>query len=280
MEISHEPLRPRIGVEVHGVDAEKGLTAALAREILALLDRYGVVVFPGLELDDPQQIAMARALGTIVPAYRGDPERAPEYPELQTISLDPKVSGAAEYLKGSLFWHIDGTAQDIPPMASMLSARGLPTDGAGTEFCNTYAAYEDLPARERAEIEGFWVVHSLEQSQRAFVDHPSSEQLAAWRRVRPRKRPLVWTHRSGRKSLVLGATASHVVGMEATSSRSLIDRLQDWATRPEFVYRHSWSPGDAVMWDNRGTMHRACAYEPTVRRIMRRVELAGEEAFA
>lgn len=126
MEISHKPIRARIGVEVHGVDAEKGLTAAVAREILSLLDRYGVVVFPRLELDDPQQIAMARALGTIVPAYRGDPEHAPEYPELQTISLDPKVSRAAEYLKGSLFWHIDGTAQDIPPMASMLSARELP----------------------------------------------------------------------------------------------------------------------------------------------------------
>src|SRR5262245_29797471 len=182
MLLSHKPIRPRIGVEVHGVDAEKGLTAAEAREILSLLDRYGVVVFPRLEPTDPQQIALARALGTIVPAYRGDPRHAPNYPELQTISLDPKVSGAAEYLKGSLFWHIDGTNQDIPPMASMLSARELPAEGAGTEFCNTYAAYEDLPVEERAEIEGLRIVHSFEQSQRAFVSDPSPEQLAAWRR--------------------------------------------------------------------------------------------------
>lgn len=280
MAISHKPIQPRIGVEVHGVDAERGLTAAESREILSLLDRYGVVVFPRLELDDRQQIALARVLGMIVPAYRGDPDHAPEFPELSTISLDPNVSGAAEYLKGSLFWHIDGTAQDIPPMASMLSARELPAEGAGTEFCNTYAAYEDLPAEERAQIEGLRVVHSLEQSQRAFVADPSPEQLAAWRRVRPRERPLVWTHRSGRKSLVLGVTATHVVGMDANASRALIDRLQAWATRPEFVYCHAWSAGDVLMWDNRGTMHRASAYEATARRVMRRVELAGEEAIA
>src|SRR3990172_3802017 len=145
MAISSRPIQPRIGVEVHGVDAEKGLTAAESREILSLLDRYGVVVFPRLELEDRQQIAMARALGTIVPAYRGDPERAPEYPELQTISLDPKLSGAAEYLKGSLFWHIDGTAQDIPPMASMLSARELPREAPEPGSAKTNPPFRNLP---------------------------------------------------------------------------------------------------------------------------------------
>jgi alpha-ketoglutarate-dependent taurine dioxygenase len=162
-------------------------------------------------------------------------------------------------------------------MASMLSARELPAEGAGTEFCNTYAAYEDLPADEQAQLEGLRVVHSLEQSQRRVEPNPSDEQLAAWRRQLPRELPLVWTHRSGRKSLVLGTTASLVVGMEADESRALIDRLEEWATRPEFVYRHAWSPGDLVIWDNRGTMHRASAYELTARRVMRRVELAGEE---
>ena len=164
-------------------------------------------------------------------------------------------------------------------MASMLSARELPAEGAGTEFCNTYAAYEDLPAEEKRALEGLRVVHSLEQSQRLVEPHPSDEQVAAWRRLPPRELPLIWTHGSGRRSLVLGATASHVVGMGAGESRALIDRLQRWATRPELVYRHAWSLGDVVMWDNRGTMHRASAYDSTARRVMRRVELAGEESI-
>lgn len=280
MTISHKPIRPRIGVEVHGVDPARGLAPAEAGEVLSLLDRHGVVVFPRLEPDDPQQVALARALGTVVPAYRGDPANAPEYPELFTVSLDPKRSASAEYLKGSLFWHIDGTTADVPPMASMLSARELPAEGAGTEFCNTYAAYEDLPADERAVLDGLRIMHSLEQSQRVVEPDPSDAQLAAWRRFPPRELPLVWTHRSGRRSLVLGSTASHVVGMEPAESRVLIDRLQAWATRPELVYRHSWSLGDVAIWDNRGTMHRASAYEATARRVMRRVELAGEEPIA
>jgi len=277
MTITHKPIERRIGVEVHGVDAVTDLAPEDAREILELLDRFGVVVFPGLEVDDAQQVALAQALGRIVPAYRGRREDAPVFPELMTISLDPERSGAAEYLKGSLFWHIDGTMQDVPPMASILSGREIPRDGAGTEFCNTYAAYEELPGEERSRLDGLRVVHTFERSQRAVVPDPRPEQLAGWRRLPPRELPLVWTHRSGRKSLVLGTTVSHVVGMDEAASRALIDRLMRWATRPEFVYRHAWNPGDVVMWDNRGTMHRALAYAPTARRLMRRVELAGEE---
>ena len=280
MALSHAPLGHCIGVEILGVDPQCELTRAEADDILALLDRYGVVVFPELHPDDAQQVAIARSLGTIVPAYRGDPADAPEFPELFTISLDPARSAAAQYLKGSLYWHIDGTTADVPPMASMLSAREIPPEGAGTEFCNTYTAYEALPAEERAALDDLQVVHSFEQAQRLVEPDPDEETLAIWRRNEPREIPLVWKHHSGRRSLVLGATASHVVGMEETESRALIDRIQAWTTRPEFSYRHAWRLGDLIMWDNRGTMHRASAYEPSARRLMRRVELAGEEAIA
>jgi alpha-ketoglutarate-dependent taurine dioxygenase len=277
MTITYQPIARHIGVEVHGVDAATTLAPEDAREILELLDRFGVVVFPRLGVDDSQQVALAKALGTIAPAYRGRPEKAPMFRELMTISLHPERSGAAEYLRGSLFWHIDGTMQDVPPMASILSGREIPRDGAGTEFRNTYAAYEDLPVEGHSRLDGLRVVHTLEQSQRVIVPDPRPEQLVGWRRLPPRELPLVWTHRSGRKSLVLGTTASHVVGIEETASRALIERLMQLATRPEFVYRHAWNPGDVVMWDNRGTMHRASAYAPTARRTMRRVELAGTE---
>lgn len=281
MSITHEPIEPRIGVVVRGVEAARPLAPGDAAQVLAWLERFGVVVFPKLAPDDAQQVALAESLGTIVPAYRGDPAHAPEHPELMTVSLDPEQSSSAAYLKGSLFWHIDGTTQGgVPPLASLLTARALPEEGAATEFCNTYAAYEALPADEQRRLDGLRVVHSFEQSQRTFTPDPTEKQLTAWRTMPSRELPLVWKHRSGRKSLVVGATASHVVGMDARESRALIERVEAWATQPEFVYRHEWSLGDAVMWDNRGTMHRAAPYEPTAHRIMRRVELAGEEAIA
>jgi alpha-ketoglutarate-dependent taurine dioxygenase len=95
-----------------------------------------------------------------------------------------------------------------------------------------------------------------------------------------KEHPLVWRHASGRRSLVLGATAERIVGMSAAEGRALLDRLLEWATQPRFVYRHHWQVGDLVIWDNRGTMHRALPYSPTSNRVMHRTTLVGDEAIA
>jgi hypothetical protein len=59
---------------------------------------------------------------------------------------------------------------------------------------------------------------------------PTEAQVTGWRRFPPKSHPLVWTHRSGRKSLVRGTHASHVDGMELEEGRASIKRLMDWAT--------------------------------------------------
>jgi len=99
-------------------------------------------------------------------------------------------------------------------------------------------------------------------------------------RIGDRDLPLVWTHRSGRKSLVIGATGRHIVDMDFKKSAELLVRLRDWATQPQFVYRHTWSVGDLVIWDNTGTMHKATPYDPKSGRLLHRTKLEGEEAFA
>ena len=96
--------------------------------------------------------------------------------------------------------------------------------------------------------------------------------------MRPAKEhPLVWRHRSGRRSLVLGATTDHVVGMEPDEGRALLDDLLHRATTPDRVYRHEWQVGDVVIWDNRGVLHRALPYDPTSPRDMHRTTFAGDE---
>jgi alpha-ketoglutarate-dependent taurine dioxygenase len=117
-------------------------------------------------------------------------------------------------------------------------------------------------------------------TQRDVFPNPTAEQRAAWARFPDKVHPLVWTHRSGRKSLVLGSSASHVVGMELEKGRALLDELMVWATQPQFVYRHEWSVGDFVMWDNTGCMHRVEAYPADSGRMMHRTTLVGEEAIA
>ena len=90
----------------------------------------------------------------------------------------------------------------------------------------------------------------------------------------------MWTHASGRKSLVLGATASHVEGLEPEESQALLDRLLEHSTQAQYVYQHEWHVGDLVIWDNTGTMHRVIPYSAASGRIMHRTTLVGEEPLA
>ncbi|CAN7659037.1 TauD/TfdA family dioxygenase [Phenylobacterium sp. LjRoot225] len=260
-------LTPTIGSELKA-DADALVSGAFSAEIRALLEERGVVVFRGMNLTDEQQIAFTRTLGPAVEEG------------VFKISMDPKVNPVAEYTKGAFYWHIDGTMSDVPIFASIMSGRKLASVGGQTEFSNTYAAWEDLLEAEKAVLDGLKVVHMFEVSQRYVNPEPSFETLQAWQTFQPNTLPLVWTHRSGRKSLVLGSTASHVEGMDLREGWALLTRLRDYATEPQFVYRHEWTVGDMVIWDNTGTMHRAMPYALDSGRLMHRTTIQGDEPFA
>jgi alpha-ketoglutarate-dependent taurine dioxygenase len=124
------------------------------------------------------------------------------------------------------------------------------------------------------------VVHSFAAAQRrAHPDATESEQ-AGWDRVPSRVHPLLWTRKDGRKSLLLGATASEIIGWPAGEGTALLERLVGWATQLRFTLRHQWRRGDLVIFDNTGLLHRALPFEPTSARLMHRTTLVGEEAVA
>lgn len=266
----HTDLTARIGTSIE-TDSATLLGGTKAAEIRAALEQRGVIAFPKIALGDQEQVAFTRTLGQIVEEGEGN---------IYKITMDPTENVQAEYLKGAFFWHIDGTMSERPILASIMSARRLSDVGGDTLFSNTYAAYDDLPASEKAVLEKLSVVHMLEVSQRYVTPEPSWETLQDWQQYPPRTLPLVWTHRSGRKSLVLGSTASHVVGMDLREGWALLTRLRDYATQPQFTYRHKWQVGDMVIWDNTGTMHKATPYPLDSGRMMHRTKIEGEESFS
>ena len=263
-------LTPRIGSEIH-TDRETLIDGSKAQEIRRLLEERGVVAVREIGLSDAEQVAFTKTLGQIVDEGED---------HIYKITMDTAENAQADYLKGAFYWHIDGTMSEVPILASIMSSHRLSPTGGETEFSNTYAAWDDLPESEKKALEKLKVVHMLEVSQRYWHPEPSYAELRAWQRMPPRTLPLVWTHRSGRKSLVLGCTASHVEGMELRQGWALLTRLRDYATQPQFVYRHEWKVGDLVVWDNTGTMHRALPYPFDSGRMMHRTKLHGEEAFA
>ena len=265
-------IKPRIGSEVRA-DKATLLSGDYASEIRELLEQRGVLVFPQIAFTDDEQIAFTETLGTFAPEARGE--------KLYKVSLDAEVNKQADYLKGSLYWHLDGTMNEVPILASLLQsvALGNPDEG-DTEFCNTYAAYDDLSDNDKAEIADLRVMHSAWNTLFYYDPEPSAKILKQMMAIGDRELPLVWTHNSGRKSLVLGATARHITDIDYTRSAELLVRLRDWATQPQFTYRHKWTVGDLVIWDNTGTMHRATPYDPTSGRLLQRTKLEGEEPFA
>jgi alpha-ketoglutarate-dependent taurine dioxygenase len=264
---------PKIGSVIR-TDKQTLLNGTKSHRIRELLEQRGVLVFPEINLTDEEQIAFTHTLGTFAhEAGEGSVGKDAVYP----ITMDPTINPIADYLKGAFFWHLDGTMSDKPILASIMGARQISPAGGETEFCNTYAAWDELPDEEKAELD---VVHSVWRSQLYWHPEPSHELLRQWKARGTNTLPLVWTHRSGRKSLVLGATAMQVVGMEFPDSEDLLVRLRDWATRPSFTYRHHWKRGDMVIWDNTGTMHRALPYAHDSGRLMHRTKLEGEESFA
>jgi len=261
-------MTPRIGSEIR-TDLDTLLSGREAPRIREVLEQRGVVFFRGLQISDEQQVAIAATLGDIV---AGEGEGG-----IYKISLDTGVNQRAQYLKGSLFWHFDGSLQPYPNLATLLRAVRLSDTGGQTEFANTYAAYDDLPPQDKELIADLRVVHSAERSQYYVTPEMSHEEIVFWQQQPTKECPIVWTHRSGRKSLLLGATADYVVGMSPEKSRALLARLRDWATQPQYVYRHEWQVGDLLIWDNTGTMHRALPYAADSGRLMHRTVLAGEE---
>ena len=263
-------LTPRIGTEIKA-SKEDLLKGGLREEIRELLEQRGVLLFRELGMTDEEQFEFAQTLGEVIPqGIRG----------IYKISLDPEVNDTADYLHGTFYWHIDGAQDDVPTRASLLTARILSKEGGQTEFANTYAAYEDLPEEKKRQVDGLRVIHSQESIQRVVVPNPTETQLARWREHEEKSHPMVWTHESGRKSLLLGLTAGRVEGMNPAESRALLDELQEWATQPQFVYRHHWTVGDMIIWDNTGVMHRVEPYPADSGRLLSRTTLVGEEAIA
>ena len=267
-------LTPRVGSEFR-IDRDVLLSGAQALQIRDLLVQRGVIIARGLHLSDDEQRALARTLGDLrLGTVKKEGEEG-----LMKVTFDKKINPEyAQFFFGSQLWHMDGTYEEVPPFATLLTPRVLSETGGQTEFCNTYAAYEDLSEADKALIDGLQVIHTMQAA--LFPGKPdcSVEEFALWSSYPNRAHPLVWHHKSGRKSLVLSTSGSYIVGMHPAQSRDLLTRLMAHTAQPQYLYRHTWQMGDLLIWDNTGTMHRVLPFPDDSGRQLHRFTLNGEEA--
>lgn len=284
MTLASVALSPRMGSEV-AISKAALLGGAHAAELRALLDARGVLLFRGLHPGDGELRAISRTLGDlrIGTAKRGaDGATLTEGEEgILKVSLDEKINPEyAKFLIGNHLWHMDGTYEEIPPFATLFTPYRLSREGGDTMFANTYAAYEDLPAGEQARLGQLRVVHTMQAALFPAKRDCTPEEFAVWSSYPQRSHPLVWHHRSGRKSLVLSTSGAYVEGMHPAESHDLLQRLMVHATAAKYVYRHKWQLGDLVIWDNTGAMHRVLPFDRESGREFHRCTLNGEEPIS
>ena len=284
MAIDIRQIHPHFVGEVSGIDLTRPLTPDQAREIEAGMDKYAVLVFHDQDITDEQQLAFALNFGEREKARGGTIVRKDEYRlttglnDVSNLGKDGKPlardSRAHLFNLGNCLWHSDSSFRPIPAKFSLLSARVVNPKGGNTEFADMRAAYDALEDETKAEIEDLICEHSLMYSRGSlgFLDYSDEEKEM----FKPVLQRLVRTHPAhGRKSLYLSSHAGKVVGMSVPEGRLLLRDLTEHATQPEFVYVHTWTLHDLVMWDNRQTVHRVRRYDQSQPRDMRRATVAG-----
>ena len=277
MPLKIRPLTDRFGAEIIGVDISRDLDAATMAEIEAAWFRHSILLFRNVEMTPAQHVAFTRRLG---PLHIMEPLEfnLPGFPEVLVVSNVVKDNKPLGIKRAGWGWHSDGEDKAIPNAGSFLYAMKLPPADGDTLYADVYAAFAALPADVLRTIMGRRVCFSRARFHEVY--YPDLPPLTeAQKRARPDVwHPIARRHpRSGWTALFIGRWAYKIEGLPDREAEELIRYLQEFATKPEFVYRHKWKVGDALLWDNRCAQHCATPFDDTkYKRHMQRTTLEGD----
>jgi len=241
-----------VGARVSDISLPDVGTAEVT-QLRDLLAGHGVLVMPGQQIDDAAFVLFLRQFGELVFTQGETP--VPGFPDLNVVS---NVGRSAPPRSS---FHVDTSYVRQPPAYTALRAVTIPAKGGETLFTNQYRAYETLPVQVRASLAGRTIRHvvtglALDGDAETAAEHPVF-----------RRHPV-----SGYTSLYISTPERcvSISGMGQAQARDMIEFLYAHSTAPANTYRHVWSPGDVVMWDNGCVLHRADHAGVTGDRVMHR----------
>lgn len=281
-DIQAAPLNGPLGAAVTGVDLTRPLATQTQQEILAAFHHYGLLWFPDQVLSPAQQAAFAEHFGELedYPFITPLPEHNKVIPIIKEPDTRMNFGGG---------WHTDTSYLPKPPSITMLHAIEVPARGGDTLFADMALAFESLSSGMRDLLDGLKgvftadIVHGKSgvYSKQAGADHPmdyGDSHNVAEREV---EHPIIRTHpATGRKSIYAGlAHCARIRGMTKEESKVILEFINQFATRPEYVTRLQWQQNSLAMWDNRRLFHYALNDYAGQRRHMHRVTIQGDTPF-
>jgi taurine dioxygenase len=276
MPLETRPLDNSFACEVIGLHLWEALAEETVDELRALWAYHPVLVFRRQALSENELADFSALFGPLERTVRTD-WASPVRPEVTLISnlKDAQAQPIGGLGDGEIQWHSDQSYMLNPATGAMLYALELPPEGGTTSWVNLSAAYAGLPERLKRAVEGRRAVFSYVKRLAGYqgADRVISEE--ARRKTPPITHPLVHTHPvTGSKALYLDSTTTTGIdGMDDSAGSALLEEIYAFATRSQFVYRHDWQVGDAVLWDNGFTMHRREPFDPLARRLLKRTTM-------
>jgi alpha-ketoglutarate-dependent taurine dioxygenase len=272
------PLDP-IGVEIAGLDLGRPMTDAGRARLRQVAMEQGLVLIREQPLEPREQVALARRFG--VPEQGTFNEDSPDSELILLTNVDADGRMLSEddvrmrLVRINEGWHTDSSFRPVPASFSFFSAVVVPEEGGDTLFASMQAAWQSLDESEQRSLYGLMGVHDYAKAFRlrgADIDGDPIFDLP------PESHPLVRRHpETGANSLFV---SEHVMGIEGWSderARPLLAHLLGVVTAPERVYRHRWSVGDLLIWDNRSMLHCAQGFDSRHPRVMHHVRIEGTE---
>jgi taurine dioxygenase len=266
-----------LGAEVTGLDLRRDLDDATVASVRDAWLEHLVLVFPGQDLSAEQHVAFSRRFGALDDNEATPYYRHPDHPEILLVT-NKQVGGKPSQTRNTgRNWHSDLSYTARPAVGSLLLCKEKPDVGGDTMFTNMYRAYETLSPLLRDFLDTLWAVHDVTLVKGFEKRDPA--QVAEIKRLNPPvAHPVARIHpETGRRALYVGDRVRQFVGMTEEESQPLLQFLVRHAVSDDFVYRHRWTRGDIVMWDNRCTMHIALPdFDQTQPRHMLRCSLKGD----
>jgi taurine dioxygenase len=265
--IEVEPLTPRIGAVVHGLDLREPLTPPQRADVAAALARHLVLFWRDQDLTDDQHLAFAATFGAVNRSAYAPSGSVGTEAVLEWIEDGPDSPPKAD------LWHTDLAFLPEPPDVAVLNLLVAPPVGGDTLWVDLYGAYEALsPAMQEAvaglelELRPATGTTVTRGEHREWVTYRPDPSRPGCRQPLTRVHPV--THR--RALYLCGQFVVGVAGMTEEESAVLLALLRSKLEDPNLQCRWHWREGDLVVWDERCTNHRAVSDHFPHRRLVRR----------
>jgi taurine dioxygenase len=264
------------GALVSGVDLSKPLSGEEVNRIRQAWLEHQVLAFPG----QPMEITDIERFATYMGPNGDDPyiEAIPGHPRVVQVKreADEQTPIFAET------WHSDWSFLKAPPAGTVLYGNVIPPVGGDTLFANQYAAWDGLPDSMKANLKDRKAIHSARRGYAKdgmYGERDKGRSMAIKygdSALRTQLHPLARPHsETGR--LALFVSPGYTIGIDGIpedEARDILMELYRHQAKPEYVYRHKWSPGMLIMWDNRCVIHAATGGYEGHRRLLHRITVA------